>query len=633
MKKIFDKTSKMCIALTLTLISCNQILDVPVKEYENETPVHNGHLLLLVIDGASGHAVKNAVNTRNAQTIRAMLDHSMYTFEGLADSKQEAQHVTLARGWANLLTGVTDNGVTVDAADLAGMTAPSLLQLAKTGGQIRTGLFASSETFYNAFATNADVKVLSPNDTASTNALITEIASSETDNFIVAQLGSVQKAGDSAGFYETGVEPTPTAEIIEAVKTVDALIAKIMKSLQARENYEKENWLVIIASSYGGDYPNSLNASAYYNYPDRNVFLMMYNARFQSSLLQRPSDDALRYEYFSPYFTGRNNATGGMHNAVMENTTFFDMDRRQAASTYENMDSTEYTIAFKMIDLSTDASGVYNGNGNHSILSKRNGTSGNGWDIRFNGQNVQWDSNNFRDGAYGSVQSGRSMRTRSNPRRTGWHTYHFVWVERPPKSTGSTDRQCADSSYIYLDGVLVDVKQGKGDQTMTNILPITIGDNNYNQSNNSSQVVITDIQFYNVALPPEFISANHCKTKIDELSEEWEYWDNLLAYYPNDRESDWNLPYIKDYSKYADDSKRLWYNKPHGSYTPTVNLSLTTQGRDISSNLCPQPDASYYLEVFNTVDIGYQTMQWLGIPVQYGTLEGLGWPIKYDYME
>ncbi|MDR3244842.1 MAG: hypothetical protein LBT50_00235 [Prevotellaceae bacterium] len=624
----------LCQATLFLAVSCNEDVLQHDRQYgASGTDYESGRVLMIVVDGASGQAVRTAVNSRNAQTIRSMMDYSVYTFDGLADSKTENDSLTLERGWANLMTGRTTHDVGIGDLTVEEMTLPSFISLAKQANPLlKTSLYASTGAFYNAFRNGVDKHSFNESDdVAVKNALVAELSANLPSDLVIAQLGTVQRSGVEEGFFEMGVEPVPTQNVIAAIRTVDTYISEIVQTLHARKNFDKENWLVVITSSYGGKYPNALNATAFYDYPDRNTFTMMYNPRFVSGLLQRPSDDELKYAYSTPVFVGRN-ATLGMYNAMMEDPTFFDMDRRQVASApaYANLDSTEYTISFKMKDNRVNSSN------NHSILSKRSGTSGNGWDIRFDGNYVRWDANNFRDGSYGSNVGGRSMRTASQTRRTGWHAYTFVWAERLPAADNNTARQCSDSAFIYVDGVLEDRKQMKGDQTMTILtIPVTIGNNNTtNSTNDNTEIMITDIQFYNVALPPQFIASNQCKTRLDDLGENYEYWDNLLAYYPNDREEDQYLPYIKDYSKYSSDSKRLWFNRQHGSFIPpTTGITHWLLNKELAASICPTPDGSYYQAVFNTVDIVHQTMQWLGINIrtEWG-LEGIGWPIKYDYM-
>lgn len=82
--------------------SCNEEMErLLTDDYpESGTEYTTGHVLMVVIDGASGIAVNEAYNTRKAPVIRSMTDRSLFTFYGLADNEEG---VSKERGWANLL--------------------------------------------------------------------------------------------------------------------------------------------------------------------------------------------------------------------------------------------------------------------------------------------------------------------------------------------------------------------------------------------------------------------------------------------------------------------------------------------------------------------------------------------------
>lgn len=58
---------------------------------------------------------------------------------------------------------------------------------------------------------------------------------------------------------------------------------------------------------------------------------------------------------------------------------------------------------------------------------------------------------------------------------------------------------------------------------------------------------MTNLQFYDVALPEEFIEKNHGVTKLEEVKNE--YWDHLIGYWPCDREEDLENPILKNVSQ------------------------------------------------------------------------------------
>ena len=70
--------------------SCNEEMErLLTDDYpESGTEYTTGHVLMVVIDGASGIAVNEAYNTRKAPVIRSMTDKSLFTFYGLADNEE-----------------------------------------------------------------------------------------------------------------------------------------------------------------------------------------------------------------------------------------------------------------------------------------------------------------------------------------------------------------------------------------------------------------------------------------------------------------------------------------------------------------------------------------------------------------
>ena len=299
MKKII-KNITLCLSAVLAF-SCNEEMGrLLTDDYpESGTEYTTGHVLMVVIDGASGIAVNEAYNTRKAPVIRSMTDNSLFTFYGLADSEEGASR---ERGWANLLTGTTKNGLDANQG-IDELKTPSFLQRLKEADEKLKASFYSSDTaFFGAFENVADTKKKTSADSETTDALIAEINSEKTSDIIVAQFGGVQQAGEQYGFWEN--ETTPTSEVIDAIYDVDAFIGKIMKALEARPLYVQENWLVVITSSYGGVYESNITPASLYDDPSLNSFMMLYNNRFASKLLQRPSADELQYKFYSPYFVG-----------------------------------------------------------------------------------------------------------------------------------------------------------------------------------------------------------------------------------------------------------------------------------------------------------------------------------------
>jgi hypothetical protein len=591
----------------LFLSSCNEPKERLLQDSypESGTGYETGHVLLVIIDGASGTAVNEAYNSRKAPNIRSMTDNSMFTFDGLAETNEQ---MNKERGWANLMTGVTTHDVG-DAKGIDELQTPSFLKrLKESDADLKVSLYASDSRFFDAFGSDADVKKQTASDRETTDALLAETGeqTAKPSDVIVVQLGGVEKAGVENGFWKT--QTVPTDEVIDAVYEVDALIGEMKKTLEARPNYGSENWIVVVTSGYGGNYNGSYETESLYDEPGLNTFSMIYNSRFSPSLLRKPSSSELQYKFCSPYFVGPGQRA--TTNAVMiNNTKFFNMDKRWSSNTDDEVDTGGYTIHFRMIDLHNDPWG------NRNILSKRYGTSGPGWQIRY--------SSNTIFEFYANNRSGNAWISRSTRRDGLWHSYTVVIKEVNNTQTG-------DSIILYLDGVRDAGCLTDGSKDMWTDAPLTIGHTYSPDRPSQANVIINDLQFYNIALPADFIAANHCKTQLDDLGEDYEYWNELVGYYPNDREDDRELPYLNDYSKYTSEDKRLYFNKPVGTFSPSDDVVTYMQRGVISENVCPLIDDSFYEAVFNTVDLPYQVFQWLGKPVDFSWgFEGKGWSLNY----
>lgn len=601
----FIQMTLLCISSAIP-ISCNEDMEQMLKEDypDSGTSYETGRVLLIVVDGAGGKAVQQTYNARQLPNIQAMLPSSQYTFQGLSDSKVDMDNFTNDRGWANLLTGTTKHGVGEgeigDETSIESLTASSFLTLLKKKDQsLHTSLYASSTAFYTAFSDGVDKVENRANDEAVKESVVEELASTDEmpSDVIVAQFNGVEQAGKEYGFYvDKEGETVATSQVVSAITKVDGYIGQIMETLKSRKNFKTENWLVIVTSNYGGEPENVLPASYYYDYMNRNTFTLMYNSRFSTKLLLKPSSETLNYKFFSPIFAIDNYTDY----AQIEDPNLFDMD-------WTDEGSDGYTIQF-MLRITTTAE-----NNGQVFLSKAPDSKGqNGWvivsdwmwfKVILNGQ-VIWSkqdrSHKFNDGR--------------------WHTGTFVF-----------DRK-NNIFKMFFDGLSY-LNGGANQVILNNKIPsctdysLTIGKIARSVTDTRAPFHITNIQFYNTVLPDEFIAKNHGRTRLEELRND--YWDNLIGYWPNDREEDFEEEVIKNYAQGADQDN---LNDPtHFHFSDRV---VWGTGESYEVNIFPTPDATFYTAVFNTVDVSYQIFQWLGITVDENwKLEGNGWPLNYSAMD
>ena len=580
------------------MMSCDNSLERLTKsEYpESGNQAQTGHVLCIVIDGASGKAVNTAYTTQKAPHIRRMRDYAMITFDGLADSRHKALPVfTNERGWANMMTGVTNHGIGLaeepggELKSIEELETPSFLnRIKQVDAEKKISLYTADSRFYDAFYKGADITSVLDNDQKVKDAIIAELGSDANapSDVILAEFSGVQKAGVAHGFYDAAGNPAES--VVGAIQEIDTYIGEIQATLEARKNYKKENWLIVVTSTYGGSYPEAVNADSYYDDPRLNTFTLMYNSQFVSKVVGKPGASELNYKYFTPLYTG---------------------DYQKAVATvvdpglFEIENSKSYTVQFMYFSTTKRNNWV-------NIVSKSDKhKGGKGWNVHGDGGRVK-----FRVGGrdvWSSQQSSDPYVSTDGK----WHTVTLVF-----------DR-AAQRFRAYVDGNY-STHRDQQNMTMPTDLtcpnyPLTIGKIENSPNENAAGFCVTNLQFYDVALPEDFIKKNHGVTRLEEVKNE--YWDHLIGYWPCDREEDLDNPVLKDFSQYADTR----YGKSQMKYAGQA----WTTGNSAESNIAPAPDDSYYQAVFNNVDIPFQTMQWLGLSVSEWNFEGVGKTFEYIYME
>lgn len=582
-----------CVMGLFVLVSCNeQFENVLTEDYgESGADYEQGKVLLILVDGAAGRAVQQAVNNNSAPTIRSMLNSATYTYEGLADSRVNLPQISNDRGWANLLSGVTTHHVGESLGRVEDMEVPSFLALLKaTGKEVSSSLFTANEAVMTVLENDVNTKQLLQGDQAVAEAVRTHLSNpEEVTDIVIAQLEGVQKSGLTEGFYDEAGDIQNN--IIDAIHDVDVQINDMLEVLEARPNYAKENWLVIVTSNYGGVFTAEKEEGTFYDDPERNTFTALYSPRLASRLLQASTAD-IRYNYYSPWYSG----TGGTDRAVVQDPSLFDMGSRST-------DTKSYTIQFMIYDTWPSAGH------SHQIISKRERVnSGPGWNIGMNasGGNV---AVRLQGSSAGSGDNWYQIR-KDNP----WRVYTYVY-----KECGNTD-----SLIAYLDGTEIR-RVALNNNQMSNNEPLTIGKIVGANEGNQGHFFVNNVQFYDVALPPEYLAQNYCRTRLDQI-EDFEYWDNLIGYWPNDREENFGGRVLPDYSKYGS----IYEGENAGRSDMILTQPTWENGSMLDPNVCPDPEAAFFRQVFNTVDIPFQIMTWLGVTVnKQWALEGIGWPLQY----
>ena len=566
--------------------SCNgdmeQVLRNDYAESENAN-AGGRHVLYIIVDGVSGQVVQTAYNTKRAPVVKDMIKNSIYTFEGLADSKSSDDDFTNEHGWANMMTGKTANG------------SNRVSFLSRLGKGYNSQLYAVSQGFYDTYGSDATQAQLLNSDIAVKDALVSGLsADSSVPNVVVAEFRGVYDEGVANGFTESN--GLPTESIVDAFYTIDIYLGEIRTALESRPDYSNENWLIIVSSNYGGDIINH-NTSTYYDYRNRQTFTMMYNVRLTNTLLQKPAEGSLNYQYYTPEY--RSYEVGYLEQATVNDPSLFDIEIDKPCTVqffYRSTSTQGYAMAL--------------------VSKKADQNDKSGWYFSRTGTNFQLQIlGSSQRKPFSTVISGKDPQ------------WHVITLRVEPDETSSSPRNLFT---VFLDGEIMSAAPYTNTSTTISnpTVPLTIGCIATNRKN-VGPIYITNLQFYDVALPDEFIKKNYGKDKLDQLGEDFEYWDHLIGYWPCDREEDFLSPVLRDYSKYG--SVYGGENAGRSDMRLSANNFNWLTGNNVEPYLTPTPDNSYYKQVFNTVDIPYQIMLWMGIYIDIDwKLDGIGWPFNYS---
>lgn len=590
MKKIMQKMVAALLAgVSVIITSCNSnvenLLTGNYPEVKKET-VPQKHVLWIVVDGANGKAIRQAINQGKAENIRGMLNHAVYSLDGLGSRNDEV--LTASQGWSQLMKGTSRQSMTQD-----------VIQIVSSMGK-NVALYASTNYVYETYGEQATTKVLN-DDEGITDQAIKDLSGDAPGNFSIVELSGVEKAGLSQGWFEEG-DNYATNAVINAIGKVDQLMGRLLTAVEGRNGYAAENWLIIITSNYGGS--NDNKESNIYDRLDRKTFSLMYNRNIEPELLNRPSaNEVLKYEYYTPRYNGK----GDTDHASVNDASLFNFDY-DAAETDTNK-VTNYTVQFMYRELDP----LKRGRG-VMLVSKSlqaEPRSGQGWAFR--------RRQSYHYCRYNGTTVYSTEKSNAVCNDGLWHVYTIVFDFRKQVFA------------IYKDGQLNmygnKTKTLKATLSTADQVPLTIGKIYGSSSDANTPFYVTNLQVYDVALPQEWIEQNYKMTYLDEKGESFKYWNNLIGYWPGDREDEYKTGILHDYSKYG--SKFGGINA--GRSDMTITNPTWDSGSDASENVSPRIETSYYQKVINTIDLPLQTLQWLGISIDESWhLEGLGRAFVYE---
>lgn len=647
--KVYTCTAVATLLLCCAIVACNDVMegslkyDYPAADIGN---LRSGHVLLVVMDGVSGTSMMSARNAEKAPNITAMLSTALYTDFGLGDisdpTKLDAEGLTDARGWANLLVGNTTHDIkTSDDLSPDSPVDNLVSYLAESGSNV--SLYASDETIRKSFGSKASSSPEVTNDMAVRDAVLTELKQEETSELIVAQLRGVVEAVGDGLFYDDRNVPTTT--VTNAIGTLDGYVGEIWETLKSRPRFSKENWLVIVTSNYGGLYKPGEEFETYYEDLNRNTFTLMCNDRLKQQVQGFPGNQVFPYSYYTPswsFLLNNLNPTTYAESARLGDTTLGEFKFSQNES--KNWVVEPITIQFFMKGSARSLS-------RSCLFSKSTYARENGWNIALAEGNQlmtcvgQWTWQvNVRDIDW-----------------TSWHVITWMLVPDPTNKSRSNLK-------MYVDGQLKGTSNTYNNSELRNIYlknesrhgevsksPLRLGstdrrgieggkDGYYPHWNweewatgNNTRFYITNIQLYNTVIPEVDINKYLGMTKLHLQKESYPYWKNMIGYWPCDLEEDEGSVYLKNYADPVETETDIQENMDEHAFDFHIDRGVGTYIANVdasSSVLSPYLDPELvYGKTIKTIDIPRQIFLWLSKSIQWNwNQKGQAWQFIYREM-
>lgn len=586
----------LCV-LGVTVLSCNKSFDNKLTPQPGfDSSLHGTmqrKVLLVVVNGARGLVVDKA----NTPFLDNMVDNAIYSYNALSGYNNVGNTFTGANGWANILTGVTEQQHQVTTDDFAGnnLTAyPTFLSILKTKKPAaRTAAFVSSANIKANLLSNATVAPDLASDAAVQTAALAEIKDNDA-SVVLVEYNGVEIAGQANGFNST------TPAYLAAIGQVDTYVGALLDQLKKRTTYATENWLIIVTSSKGGETTEPVVDISAYGDARRNTFTIFYQTKFASLFVPKPFSS----RGFSPYIASAirlhgnpTDAAVGGARAQIQNKTG---ESNQSVFDVENG---ALTIEAK-IKINPKTPGVYS-YGFPPLFSKTTARTGStaGWSIFKNGNGFT----GYLANGTANIQIGGSSAGAITDNL--WHTIAMVAY----RDGASFNLE------MYKDGDIIASGSLASATPITSTAPVTLGFNPEVFSSEFIDMQMMDVRIWKTRVAANIINLYDC---FDRVPGTHPNYANLVG--------EWSL---RDGA--GDTSPDLTGNgrpaKIQGltKTGTTVNPIQWVPFNEVSDNLCPSGHETFYKIVPNGVDIPVQILQWIGIQTTGYNFQGRSWIGNY----
>lgn len=554
------------------MVGCTKYFNPEPKfeEYEQEEEkTVKRKVLLISIDGLVGKELEKKIPTN----IGELLKKSKYSFEALTD-----ENTSDAPTWATMVTGYTSfkhhilNESYLPSPDPEHPHddiefVPSVIyRLENQNPNLRTSIIVQDDGIGNILLIDADNNVLVKGDDK-VHEQATLLLSDKASDFTIIQFKDVLNAGLNSSFS------MDESSYQAAIEKVDGYIGDLVKTIESREDYEYEDWLIIVTSNHGGVENNYGGDS----FAERNIFTLYYQKDLKGQEL-------VPEIIITPHFYGYD----GTENGPKEGVRARNLAEVSGEDNYNISKTGQMTVEAK-VKINKNAAG----NWSYSwppFLSKISARSGNnaGWSFFRNGNNVSLFC------ADGSAK----IEITGGPVSIDDQWAHITGVFS--SNNGEVH------AILYVNGV----KAAEATQKLNidNILsssPLTFGFQGSVFSTAFLDLHLSDIHIWNVALTEDEVRTNSSQVGIPDNHPKI---SNLIGFWP------------------MDDGGGVLKNKVSGM--PDIPLQGNYQYKVMGNNL-PFIDENKIL--IQNIDIAQNVFYWLGInPNENWALEGSPFLSKFE---
>ena len=228
-------------------------------------------MLIFGIDGCRPDALQAA----DTPALDSLAASGAYSF-----TAQTCRETKSGPSWASVLTGVWPDKHGVTNNSLEGEHFNEFPHFFSRLKSVSPGAFTASfvhwATIHDKMVRSADISNKYPSD-VEVAAESVFLLQSACPDVIFLHFDEVDKAGHRNGYGPTIIP------YLTAISVVDTLISRVLRAVQSRPTYDKEDWLFIATTDYGGSShfePGSQKARHGDNIPEhRTVFLILSGGR------------------------------------------------------------------------------------------------------------------------------------------------------------------------------------------------------------------------------------------------------------------------------------------------------------------------------------------------------------------